>query len=126
LAALFVSPDESDHKFLGQVFQQQNWVFHGVRNLGMALSFLKANPVPIVISERDLPLGDWTDLLQGMNYLPDPPLLIVTSRLADESLWSEVMNGGGQDVLAKPFHPQELVRVFEQAWRCWRKRVHKE
>jgi CheY-like chemotaxis protein len=39
---------------------------------------------------------------------PDPPMLIVTSRLADDYLWAEALNLGAYDVLAKPFDASEV------------------
>jgi hypothetical protein len=35
----------------------------------------------------------------------------VTSFLADASLWAEVLNRGGFDVVRVPFEKEELVRV---------------
>ena len=75
--------------------------------------------MPVVICERDLPFGSWKDLLQEIQTLPDPPLLIVTSRLADEGLWAEALNLGAYDVLAKPFDRKEVTRVVSLAWRWW-------
>jgi DNA-binding response OmpR family regulator len=114
---LLVGPAEEDHEALGQVFRQQGWILHKTRALGSALAFLRDYPVPVVIAERDLPLGDWKDLLAAIRLLPDPPLLIVTSRSADECLWAEVLNLGGHDVIAKPFQPAELRWVLGGAWR---------
>jgi DNA-binding response OmpR family regulator len=44
------------------------------------------------------------------------PTLIVTSRLADDELWAEVLNLGAYDVLAQPFDPDEVYRVVFLAW----------
>jgi hypothetical protein len=52
--------------------------------------------------------------LQG---LAKPPQLIVTSRTADESLWAEVLNIGGYDVMALPFERLEVERVIASASR---------
>jgi len=38
--------------------------------------------------------------------------LIVTSRVADARLWAEVLNLGGFDVIAKPFHAPEVLHVL--------------
>ena len=116
-SALLVSPLAEDHEFLGQIFVQHDWILHGTRTLGSALALLRDQPMPVVITERDLPLGDWKDILVAIQQLPHPPLLVVTSRLADEYLWTEVLNLGGHDVLAKPFQAVELRWVLESAWR---------
>jgi DNA-binding response OmpR family regulator len=39
----------------------------------------------------------------------------VTSRLADERLWAEVLSLGGYDVLMKPFDVSEVYRVIRLA-----------
>jgi len=116
-AALLVSNVEKDHEFLGEVFSKQGWTLHNSRTLGSALAFLRDNPVPVVITERDLPRGDWKDLFAGIQRLPCAPLVIVTARLADEHLWAEVLNLGGHDVLSQPFQVKELLWVLGTAWR---------
>ena len=63
--------------------------------------------------------GSWEDLLSETARLPAPPNLIVFSRLADESLWGEVLNMGGFDVLITPFEPEEVLRVTFAAWSRW-------
>jgi DNA-binding response OmpR family regulator len=71
----------------------------------------------VVICEKDLPDCTWQEILEELAALKHPPPLIVTSRLADERLWAEVLNLGGYDVLMKPFDPVEVVRVVSLAWR---------
>jgi DNA-binding response OmpR family regulator len=63
--------------------------------------------------------GSWKDVLDQATILPDPPPLIVTSRLVDEHLWAEALNLGAFDVLAKPFDRTEAMRVVGAAWRAW-------
>ncbi len=75
---------------------------------------------PVVVCERDLSPGSWKDLLEQTVLLPDPPLLIVTSKFADERLWAEALNLGAYDVLAKPFNCHEACRVVDSAWGYWR------
>src|SRR5271165_1029470 len=63
---------------------------------------LKESRIPIVICDDDVSRGFWRQLVEELAQLPEPPLLIVTSRLADERLWAEALNLGAWDVLAKP------------------------
>ena len=116
-AALLVSGVGEDHEFLGRVFSQQGWHLHKTRTLESAMDLLSRNSVPVVMTERDLPLGNWKDVLAATQQLPQAPLLIVTDRLADEYLWAEVLNLGGYDVLSQPFQVAELLWVFGNAWR---------
>jgi DNA-binding response OmpR family regulator len=81
--------------------------------------FLAEHPTLVAICESDLPDGSWKDLLAHLADMNRPPLLIVTSRLADEVLWSEVLNLGGYNVLAKPLVETEVRHVLDNAWRRW-------
>jgi len=59
------------------------------------------------------------DVLEQLRLLPDPPFVVVTSRLADERLWAEALNRGAYDVLAKPFDGTEVIRTISSAWLHW-------
>jgi len=121
-AVLSVSLMPEDHDALTTILQGK-WKLLTTSGLQSATKLLRRNQVPIAISERDLHPGTWKDLLTRTARLPHSPLLIVTSRLADENLWAEVLNLGGWDVLAKPFDRTEVIRVIEAAWRHWKDRL---
>jgi hypothetical protein len=112
-SALLVSPLLEDHRRLSQVFLDKGWTLHLTHTLESALGLLRDRPIRVVITERDLPLGDWKDALTALQQLPHQPLFVVTSRLADEEFWAEVLNLGGHNVLAKPFR----ARRFNGFWR---------
>jgi DNA-binding response OmpR family regulator len=73
----------------------------------------------VVICESQLPDSDWQDVLGRLGGMACPPLLVVTSRMADDRLWSEVLNLGGYNVLAKPFNAKEVFHVAGHAWMLW-------
>lgn len=77
---------------------------------------LQGNRIPIVVCDGDF---GWRQMLDRFRSLPDAPFLIVTSRLADDRLWSEALNLGAYDVLAKPFDSNEVTRVLSMAWIRW-------
>src|SRR4051794_3813856 len=81
-----------------------------------AFQILRYGRISIVVCERDLPDGSWRDVLERVDSSPERPFLIVTSRLADEWLWAEVLNLGGYDVLAKPFNADETRHVLVTAY----------
>lgn len=117
---LIVGPVEDD---CGRdpVFDQFPSPAHRVRDcLEVALHLhMHSSHVCVVVCERDLGDGDWKDVLEVTASLPNPPPVIVTSRLADEHLWAEVINLGGFDVLAKPLDKHEVSRVLNFAWEHW-------
>lgn len=119
ITILLVSPHPDDLSCLRGILQNEHWNLlrcMGARDLPRHL----ANTAPsIVVCERDLPDGDWKDVLRETDRVPHAPLVLVTSRHADESLWAEVLNLGGYDVLLKPFDRSEVTRVVGMAWRYW-------
>jgi DNA-binding response OmpR family regulator len=113
---LSVSPFEEDHVCLEHILTPRAWKVRGARTLREGLLFLHQDPSAIAIFEADLTVGRWSDALQALLLLPNPPAFIVASRLADHSLWIEVLEAGGYDVLAKPFQESEVARIVQLAW----------
>ena len=92
------------------------WSLQTSPSVASALATLRQQTVPVVICETDLGGASWREFWAQAIQLPDPPFVIVTSRLADEYLWAEALNLGVYDVLAKPFQPAEVLRSISQAW----------
>jgi len=95
------------------------WRLKTATSLASALFALRKQRVPIVLCDCELGAGAWVEMLEQLSTLAAPPFLIVTSRTADEYLWAEALNLGAYDVLAKPFHAEEVVRVLSLAWLQW-------
>ena len=74
----------------------------------------------MTICDTEIADGNWQVLLANLQSRSHPPHLIVSSRLADERLWAEVLNLGGYDVLVQPFDCGEVLRVARMAWMAWR------
>jgi DNA-binding response OmpR family regulator len=127
VTVLSVSPITEDHTLLTDIFDRSERLLSGASRyilcpcatLKSAIAALSQAQIQIVVTERDLATGSWRDVLNSIFLLPDPPILIVTSRLADEYLWAEALNLGAYDVLAKPFDVSEVKRVVDSAWRHW-------
>ncbi|HXK04665.1 MAG TPA: hypothetical protein VMS37_19845 [Verrucomicrobiae bacterium] len=127
VTVLSLSPNRDDHTSLRTIFDRSEWSLFGESKWALrvctgvesALTALREDTIPIVIAERDLAPVSWKEMLARISLLPDPPLLIVTSLLADEYLWAEALNLGVYDVLAKPFDASEVIRVLSLAWQHW-------
>ena len=118
-ALLSVSPIEDDHLVLEDILSDSGWRFCRSATLSSAMIKLRQVEFPVLICERDLPEGSWTDLLTHRQRMANPPSMIVTSRLADEYLWAEALNLGAYDVLSKPFASSEVIRVVKMACLRW-------
>ncbi len=122
VTVLTLSSLEEDHSNLGAILSRSNWRVYHARNCQEALDLLQQERIPVLVCERDLADGCWKDVLNQLWDCQSPPMLIVTSRHADDHLWAEVLNLGGYDVLAKPFAAEEVIRIISLAWLQWKQR----
>lgn len=118
---LSVSPNDEDCASLERIFKS-GWTVIPSATVASALSVLREIPIPVVICDCDISSGTWAEMLDHISLLPDAPLLVVTSRQADERLWAEALNLGAWDVLAKPFDADEVIRIVGFACQHWRNR----
>ncbi len=112
---LAVSLATADRRALVRLCAAMSWNPVFACRPAPALRKAKFEAVRVVLCERNPPGGDWKILFDQVRGLPRPPRFIVTSRLADEGLWVEVLNRGGYDVLATPFRAEEVLRVIAHA-----------
>lgn len=115
VTALAVSANREDLAFLSQLFRDANWTLLEAQSVAEARKIAGRHRLDLVITDRNLPDGDWRRLREAFKPFSQP--LIVTSRLADDYLWAEVLNEGGYDVLAQPFDREEVTRVISAATR---------
>jgi len=120
VAVLAISPIEEDHLFLTNIFSHTNWQLRSAHTWKEALGLLNKQRIPILVCESQLLDASWKQVLAELSSIPERPILIVASRLADESFWAEVLNLGAYDVLMKPFDATEVFRVVSLAWLNWK------
>ncbi len=123
LTLLSVSPLDQDHTSLQAIADRSRWKLLKAGGVQSALTLLRRHKIPVVVCERDLSPETWLDLLDDIKGLPHPPFFIVISRLADERLWSDALQMGAWDVLAKPFARTEVIASVETAWQHWKRRI---
>ncbi|MGA2589193.1 MAG: hypothetical protein ABSH32_04705 [Bryobacteraceae bacterium] len=115
-----ILPSRDDQYSLNEIFRHSRWDLHLLPALRNTRKMLNEVAPGVVIAGSSLPDGSWKDVLRELSHMQQPPPLIVTSGLADERLWAEVLNLGGYDVLSTPFQADEVVRAVSLAWRHWR------
>jgi DNA-binding NtrC family response regulator len=119
---LLVSHMAEDHTDLRRLLERARLQTLEAYCCREAAATIAARDLDVILCEANLPDGNWKQLLEGFSSTANPPDLIVTSRVADEHLWAEVLNLGGYDVLAKPFDPEEVCRVVGLACEHHRER----
>lgn len=120
---LAVTEADEDHAWLSDIFKHSNWKILHARTCRDAIRTLESCRVAVVISDCNLPDGNWQQLLNALSQMAEQPLLVVACLHADDRLWAEVLNLGGYDVLAKPFDRTEVARSVSTAWLEWKHRI---
>ena len=118
---LSISHNDEDRASLERIFKSDCTVVASA-TVASALSVLRESPIPVVICDCDIFSDSWAQILDQVSVIPDAPLFIVSSRLADERLWAEALNLGAWDVLAKPFDADEVIRIVGIASLHWQDR----
>ena len=119
VTVMYVGTLAGDFHALDDICRKAGWYLCRAATVREALLRLYRVSTPVVISDSSVADGDWRLLLEGVEPLPRPPHIIVSSRLADECLWAEVLNLGGFDVLSTPFAASEVHHVVRCAWDSW-------
>jgi DNA-binding response OmpR family regulator len=101
----------TDHHKLRVCLRDYECTFLRAHGSWEAVDLVRRHQPDVVLCEPALVGGTWKDLLSELQREPNPPKFIVCSLLADDRLWSEVLNLGGYDVLLKPFDPTEVSRI---------------
>jgi CheY-like chemotaxis protein len=130
ITVLSFSPSENDHAVLAQTFRDSSLTLYPncrltlqpSPTLASTLALLRTHRIPIVLCDDDAYPEAWREILGACQLLPEPPCVIVTSRLADDRLWMEILSEGAFDLLAKPFDPSDVMRTIHSAWVHWQNR----
>jgi len=117
VSALLIGDYEAERLLIHDVFRKSGWRLFEARDRRTALRCLDRNAVHVVVSKKEVRDWTWKGLLNDLRRLVRPPQLIVTSQLADETLWAEALNWGAYDVLAEPLQRDEVERVIASARR---------
>jgi DNA-binding response OmpR family regulator len=106
---MIVLADQQERRTLEAIIAPCRWTVYRATSCEEAIRFARYTCPRVLLCDAELPDGGWRRIWKALSIGPRPPLLIVTSRNADERLWGQVLNVGGYDVLLKPFHREEVV-----------------
>lgn len=109
---LAIGSNTEDQEALRHMAHNLHWRVWSVSTCWDAVERLASESVTAIFCDDMLEDGTWKDILKLVGTGAGAPPLIVTSRLADAFLWSEVLNVGGYDVLVKPFSGRDVAHVL--------------
>jgi DNA-binding NtrC family response regulator len=119
ITILAINLMERDLNALRGIVRNAGWELHEGCTFRQAMATLLNRQVHVVISERELPVGDSTHLLQILGALACPPRLIVTSGCSDDYLSAEEVILGAFDVLPTPFESSKVTGIVKLAYFAW-------
>ena len=119
LSTLLVSPLEENHLFLERFFRRTNWDLFLSRSCRDACRQLKEHQIGVVVTDKELPDGDWKCLSAAAAHCPVRVPVVVTHCFSEVDALTEILDAGAYDVLAKPFDESEVRQVLCFAWQQW-------
>lgn len=122
IAILLIGPVDSRRGALRNILMPPQWEIREAATYGQAVEIFNNRRIAVAICDTEIGSGNWQALLTHLQSQANPANLIVSSRLADERLWAEVLNLGAYDVLLQPFDRGEVLRVVHMAWMDWREK----
>ena len=75
---------------------------------------------PVVLCTRDVPGMEWRDAVRILASAVPHPCVILTSPVADDYLWKEIVASGGYDLLATPLRDVDASRSIKLALSYWK------
>ena len=117
VSALLAGDFQEGRLLIHDAFRAMGWRLYEAEDRKQSMQCLKRRPVQVVVAKSDMKDWSWKRVLRDVRQLPQPPQLVVVSRLADDSLWSEALHWGAYDVLAEPFQRDEVIRVVASSRR---------
>ncbi|HET8547096.1 MAG TPA: hypothetical protein VFL57_03790 [Bryobacteraceae bacterium] len=82
-------------------------------------SLFSADAPAVVISEPGIRDADWRLLLKVTQRLRQPPAFVLAAESHNPSLWAELLDLGGYDLLPAPRTPEAVRRVVASAASRW-------
>jgi DNA-binding NtrC family response regulator len=114
-ALLAVDLEDGDRRILADAAKRCDCDLISARTIHEAMQLARGRVVRVILCQPAFPDGDWRDLLNLSLSWKTPAKVIVVFRLADNRLWSEVLNLGGYDLLAAPLDGREVSHVLASA-----------
>lgn len=96
---------------------RSGWQTHWRSSGRDALASLQLRPTPIVLCSEKMPDMSWREFQQRLIDARVETLLIVASPGIDSTLWAEVINAGGFDLLVEPCSVSDVEWLLEAAHR---------
>lgn len=109
---LCISGRPEDARTLSQMLHSLPVTMERAETVQEARTRLFERRYDAVVTESNLPDGDWRDVLHVLRESPFETQLVVTDPHADARLWAEALNLGAYDLVTQPFYEPEVRRIL--------------
>jgi len=110
---------DTDRELLAGICDRSGWQVVFADTCSDAKAALDRVKAPVVLCDRDLVETQWRDAIESLASPPHLACVILLSEAVDTYLWSEVVRGGGYDVLPKPLREDDVIRAVRLARSYW-------
>ena len=111
---LLVEDDVTFSEMLKHFLERHKYEVDSSYNIKNALSLLKKQKYDLVFTDLRLPDGDGINLLKQIKNSNNIPVVLMTS-YAEVSTAVQAMKQGAFDYISKPFNPDEVLEVINNA-----------
>ena len=112
-SVLLAEDDESIRRTLQSLLEMKGYTVSIAQDTDEVLGLLRAQDFDLVISDYLMPGGGGREMLRFLNEADKHPAIIMITGLADEQLFSELVDQGVARCLSKPFRLAALLATIE-------------
>jgi len=114
-SVLVVTPSPNDYDLIVSSLVPEELEVLPANCLLEAVLHQIATPDPyVVVYDTDSP-EEWREALRRFLTVRPETRVVLVSRLADDQMWMDVLDGGGFDLIMKPFQPVEMRSIVRGA-----------
>ena len=112
---LFVSRSKKDAQALSEILEPLSVPVVHVPSVQQARLRLDHELFGVVLTESELPDGNWRDILDLTRAETPGSPVVVTDPRADNRLWMDALDFGAYDLVCQPFCCSEVQRILSNA-----------
>lgn len=107
--------DDISYSRIIKVFLEKNgFQVNATERLSEGLSYIKSNPVDLIITDFRLPDGTGLEILNFSNNLPQQIPVILITNYSDIRIAVKAMKLGAVEYIIKPINPDELLATVKE------------
>ncbi len=117
---LLISPHECDRRMLERAISRTEWNVLHMRTCEEALAVMASFLVPVVICDENVSGGHWKEAIKCIISSRHPAPTLLASESQDWRLWVDTIDGGGFDLISKPFDGAGVDQKLHLAFKHWK------